>query len=541
MKKETALKKKPHESLRLQMSEISDAIDIGAKFSKAVSANHLLSLILKETLDLMSTEVCIIWLKDKAGNFIPRMSFGLKTPAIKSIKVKAGSSLIECIMKKAGPTNIRKISEDRRVPNKIKKIVEKEGVHSLLATPLIVEDERFGVLMVATKSRRVFAETDLKIFDAVARQASLAITNIGLYDRMNRKVREKINDLSTLFTMSRSISSSMDLDLLLTIILEKARLLVKAKYCTLKITDTSRSRLHTAASAGLAGSRKTALENNDELARRVMASGTPLVIGDVNEHFGKEVPANLKRAKARALLMVPLFSSRRRSGVLAAYMAEARAFEKEEIEMLEMVASLCSLAIDNSAMLERIRRDYLNAVKTLAKIIDENDRYTRGHCEKVMKYALAICKTLKLPPRSVNAIRTASLLHDIGKIAIDLGILRKTEKLTKKDWEKIRMHPEIGAKIVSQVGFLNDIIPIIRHHHARYAGGGYPDPKRVGEKIPIGARIIAVADTFDAMTSDRPYRKALPKETALKELKRCSGTQFDPKVVNAFLNSKINN
>jgi len=209
--------------------------------------------------------------------------------------------------------------------------------------------------------------------------------------------------------------------------------------------------------------------------------------------------------------------------------------------MLEMVASLCSLAIDNSAMLERIRRDYLNAVKTLAKIIDENDRYTRGHCEKVMKYALAICKTLKLPPRSVNAIRTASLLHDIGKIAIDLGILRKTEKLTKKDWEKIRMHPEIGAKIVSQVGFLNDIIPIIRHHHARYAGGGYPDPKRVGEKIPIGARIIAVADTFDAMTSDRPYRKALPKETALKELKRCSGTQFDPKVVNAFLNSKINN
>ena len=203
--------------------------------------------------------------------------------------------------------------------------------------------------------------------------------------------------------------------------------------------------------------------------------------------------------------------------------------------MFSMVASLCSMAIDNATMLERVRKDYLNTIKTLAKVIDANDPYTRGHCDKVMKYSILICRKLKLPARSVSAIKTASLLHDIGKIGIDISIIRKPGKLTPEDWEKVKMHPEIGAKIVGQVGFLNEVVPIIRYHHERFVGGGYPDPKRSGLNIPLGARIIAVADAFDAMTSDRPYRKALPKEEAMAELKRCSGSQFDPEVVRAFL------
>jgi putative nucleotidyltransferase with HDIG domain len=139
----------------------------------------------------------------------------------------------------------------------------------------------------------------------------------------------------------------------------------------------------------------------------------------------------------------------------------------------------------------------------------------------------------------VNAVKTASLLHDIGKIGIDLSIIRKEGKLSEQDWEKIRLHPEIGAKIVSQVGFLNEVVPIIRHHHERYDGGGYPDPERRGTRIPVGARIIAVADAFDAMTSDRPYRKAMEEAAAIQELTRCAGHQFDPEIVNAFIHSRV--
>lgn len=185
----------------------------------------------------------------------------------------------------------------------------------------------------------------------------------------------------------------------------------------------------------------------------------------------------------------------------------------------------------------RARKDHLNAIRALARIVDENDSYTKGHCEKVMRYSLVICRRLKMPKHSIDSIKTASLLHDIGKIGIDAGILNKKEKLTKEDWDKIKTHPEMGSKIVSQIGFLNGISIIIRHHHERYDGGGYPDSERKGSAIPLGARILAVADAFDAMTSGRPYRQAMSQEEAIAELKRCSGSQFDPKIVDAFVSN----
>lgn len=202
-------------------------------------------------------------------------------------------------------------------------------------------------------------------------------------------------------------------------------------------------------------------------------------------------------------------------------------------------ANIYSTVIDNARALERIEKDYLKTIKTLAKAVDANDAYTRGHCDKVMKYSVAICRRLKIAGRDIDTIKTASLLHDIGKVGINLGILRKKGPLDEDDWRKIRMHPDIGAGIISQVGFLNEIVPIIKYHHANFGGGGYPDSERRSGHIPLGARIIAVADAYDAMTSNRPYRKAMSKEEAVKELKKCSGSQFDPKVVNAFLNSDI--
>ena len=533
-------KSKPYDSLRIQISKVSEMADIGSKFSEAVSVDHLLSLILKQTLDLMNADVCIIWLKDKSGNLIPRISFGLKTNIIRSVRMSLGSALVKCIMKKESATNIFNLAVDKRVPLSIKKLIRKESLKSLLASPLVVGEERMGVLMICTKHPRRFIDVDLKIFNALSKQAALAITNISLYDRMDRKAKEKVSEMSALFTMSRSISSSPDLELVLNLILEKTRALMKAKFCILKTLGDLRRKLVVVSASGIDKNKLKEFSNlENSIYKKVQRTGMPIIISEIDTYFKNKIPPYLKRHKIRSILMVPLFSKNRKSGVLAAYIPEFKIFEREDIEMFGMVANLCALAIDNAHMLERVKKDYFNTIKTLAKIIDANDPYTRGHCDKVMRYSLGICKGLKINGRLANTVKTASLLHDIGKVGIDLSIIRKQSKLSQEDWKQVRMHPEIGAKIVSQVGFLTEVVPLIRYHHEHYKGKGYPDPSRQGEKIPLGARIIAVADAFDAMTSDRPYRKAMGREEAKKELKRCAGAQFDPKVVNAFLHCKV--
>lgn len=186
-----------------------------------------------------------------------------------------------------------------------------------------------------------------------------------------------------------------------------------------------------------------------------------------------------------------------------------------------------------------IIRGYVKTLTTLAHIIDSSDACRRRHCYKVERYSLMVCRKMKLPPREIRAVKIASILHDIGKIGIDLDIIKKPAKLNTEEWAQIRLHPDIGTNIVKQTGFLDEIAPIIKYHHARYGGGGYPEPEIKGEAIPVGSRIICVTDAFDAMTSDRPYRKAMPAEVALTELKRCAGSQFDPNVVEAFLTSFV--
>jgi len=184
--------KNPYDSLRIQISKISDLSEMGSKFSKAVSVDHLLSLILKQAMSAMDAEVCIIWLKDNIGNLVPRISFGFRSHIIQSIKLRLGAGLVKCIMKKDHPTNIYDLSVDKRVP--LKRLVKREGLVSLLAEPLVMDGDRIGVLMICTRSKRRFTATDLKVFDAVSKQSALAIADIGLYDRMDRKVRKKISN-----------------------------------------------------------------------------------------------------------------------------------------------------------------------------------------------------------------------------------------------------------------------------------------------------------------------------------------------------------
>jgi diguanylate cyclase (GGDEF)-like protein/PAS domain S-box-containing protein len=182
----------------------------------------------------------------------------------------------------------------------------------------------------------------------------------------------------------------------------------------------------------------------------------------------------------------------------------------------------------------RASQSLIESVFAFARTIELKDHYTGQHTEKTVKYATEVAKELKLPKEDVELIRQASILHDLGKIGISEKILRKKSKLTTKEFHELKKHPQIGADVIRPIQLLHNIIPLMLHHHERWDGKGYPSGLR-REEIPLGARIVAIADVFQALTSNRPYRKAYSRAKAIRIIKGNAGNQFDPEVVNAFL------
>ncbi|MBU3911083.1 MAG: HD domain-containing protein [Candidatus Omnitrophica bacterium] len=223
-----------------------------------------------------------------------------------------------------------------------------------------------------------------------------------------------------------------------------------------------------------------------------------------------------------------------------------RSYKKIEIELLSMLSNHVAVAIENARnftelnrLREREKESYFQIVLALAQTVDEKDTYTRGHLELVFLYGMSVAEELnRLSCFSENInmddLKTALRLHDIGKIGIPDAILNKNGSLTPEEWSIMKQHCEIGARILEPIEKLKNVAVIVRYHQEKYDGTGYPEGLK-GEEIPLESRIIAVVDAFHAMTSDRPYRKALSEEAALSELKNNAGTQFDPVVVAAFI------
>jgi response regulator RpfG family c-di-GMP phosphodiesterase len=214
----------------------------------------------------------------------------------------------------------------------------------------------------------------------------------------------------------------------------------------------------------------------------------------------------------------------------------ARTLEKRRLE-LENRDYQQHLEQRVEAQARRIRASFLSAVTALAYALEVKDRYTSGHSQRVAEISVTMGKALSMPQKSIEKVRLAGLIHDIGKIGIRESVLNKPSRLTEEEFQHVKCHPEIGEHILNPIVDDEEILMIVRHHHERYDGNGYPD-RLSSEQIPLGARILAVADSYDAMTSERPYRKAMSTEMACAEVERCTGTQFDPEAAEAFLRTR---
>jgi putative nucleotidyltransferase with HDIG domain len=191
-------------------------------------------------------------------------------------------------------------------------------------------------------------------------------------------------------------------------------------------------------------------------------------------------------------------------------------------------------AIENARMYENLQTTFTQTMEGFARALEAKDPYTHGHSDRVATYAKLVCEAMGMPPMEIDRISHGGLMHDIGKIGIRNSDLNKPQKLTPEEYVMFKSHPVQGRRIIEPIAFLKHLVPCVYHHHEAWDGSGYPEGLE-GEGIPVEARILAVADSYDAMTSNRPYRKALPHEIAVAEFNRCSGRQFDPIAVEAFL------
>jgi HD-GYP domain-containing protein (c-di-GMP phosphodiesterase class II) len=209
-------------------------------------------------------------------------------------------------------------------------------------------------------------------------------------------------------------------------------------------------------------------------------------------------------------------------------------FTSYDFHLADAIAASVTVGIESALLVDQQRTEFIQSVTSLARAVEMRDQYTADHTRRVTEYSLLLARELHLSPQEIYQVEIGTPLHDIGKIGVDDAILRKPGRLTPEEFEVMKTHTLKGADILQSMANLRPMIPIVRNHHERWDGQGYPDGL-ASDQIPATARVVAVADAFDAMTSDRPYRPSLPVSVAFEELHRHAGTHFDPRCVATFL------
>ncbi|MFH1652014.1 MAG: HD domain-containing phosphohydrolase [Chloroflexota bacterium] len=346
--------------------------------------------------------------------------------------------------------------------------------------------------------------------------------------------------LELLYEISRKISSTTQFRQMVRQIIQMTQHTFNAAASSVLLFSEDEGELFFETAAGPASSvlREITINSRSGIAGWVARNGKPLIVNDVahDNRFDRTVDKATGFA-TKSIICVPMIIRRRVIGVIEVInKLDGSDFTQHDLDALLSVGAIATMVMENSHLHQTILDAYKNTIKTLASAIDAKDPYTRGHSERVMEYAMLGGLALSLDEEQMENLEYAAILHDVGKIVIDDSILKKPDSLTPVEWSVIQQHPVVGADMLDDIPFLEKASQLVRCHHERFDGSGYP-AGIAGDAIPLGARIIAVADAFDTMTTDRAYRHALTVSYTISELVGCTGTQFCPRAVEAFLSA----
>ncbi len=395
-------------------------------------------------------------------------------------------------------------------------------------------------------------EMVLRVIRKTLEKRKLLEENEHLHQELKAKTVELVSAvqrLSSLNEMGQALHSILDFKELLLFFVQLVATELGADRVSLMLLNKTTGELVIGASSGFDERlvREVRIRVGEGIAGWVAQSGKPLLVENIEKdpRFQKQADRSYNTdsfISAPLVLSVPIKLKQEVLGVINVNNKQkGGVFSQNDLEFVSTLASQAALAIENARLFDHLKQYTVelkdanfDSIKALAEALETKDVYTRGHSDRTVVYAEKIAQKQGLSEAEIDQIKYAAILHDIGKIGIHEQILNKPAKLSLDESALMKTHPAKGAEIIKHVKFLAPVVAMVRHDHERWDGTGYPDGLK-GEAIPLGARIVAVVDAYDAMTTDRIYRKAPGKNYAVTELKKYAGTQFDPELVEVFL------
>ncbi len=526
-----------YESTRQQAEEFAALYEVNLRLSQQHDLNSLLQVIVDTAANLIQADAAGVYLYEPHDQVLEMIVSSSETMPV-GTRLRLGEGLSGRVAERRQPMRL----ENYALWEHRAEAFENMSIRAALAVPMLFGGELIGVLIVheVAPSSRIFSEQDERLLSLLATQAAAAVRST----RLHLETERRLQHLQALREVDRAISASLDLHLILNTVLSHVLSQLGVDAADILLFNPLQQTLDYAAGLGFRTPiiQKTALRLGEGQAGRAALERCRVFLPNLRDGDAIFTRTSLVTSEGfQAYGCVPLLSKGDLKGVLEVFHRSPLAAQAEWLSLLETLAGQAAIAIDNSQMFERMQRNnaelslaYETTLEGWARAMTLRDNETEEHTRRVADMAVALAQAMGLSQEEIVHIRRGALLHDIGKIGVPDSILLKAGPLTEEEQAIMRRHPLLAYEMLRPIPYLRRALDIPYYHHERWDGSGYPLGLK-GEQIPLAARIFAVVDVFDALTSDRPYRKAWPIEQALDYLRQESGKTLDPQVVEVFL------
>ncbi|HBZ86864.1 MAG TPA: hypothetical protein DEO67_06990 [Candidatus Edwardsbacteria bacterium] len=463
---------------------------------------------------------------------------GSASAKLEGLEIPVGQGIAGWVAKTGIPLTVNDVASEPKWKKEIADNVD-FPTRSILCVPLKSRAEVIGVVELINKLRdEDYNDDDLEIIELLGAHLSTLIENSRLYS----EAREKVERISAMAETSALISSSLDVKRVLETVMNVAKDVIDAEASSIFLYDEEKHEFFFEIATGDAGDavKQIRVPWGKGMVGWAAEHMQTLLVPDVTKdpRFYSKVDEKSK-FQTRNAITVPLKPKNKLIGVAQVLNKKGGLFSREDVELFETLARQAAVAIENASLYTDLQELFLNSIRTVVSLIDAKDDYTAGHSSRVTQYALMIADQLGYDTENRKRLELAALLHDVGKIGMPDAILKKPSGLTAEEFAIVKDHPNKGAEALEPIKQMKAIIPGVRYHHEKLDGKGYPAGLS-GDQVPMDAQIICVGDSYDAMNSDRPYRKGLGMEESVRRLRQDSGTQFNPKLVEAFVSALEN-